>query len=67
MSSPPKSKPGLAGTGLKTNLTYSPYHHVRRLQESLRIRQNRCLSIGQLMPAVLLLTIAQVMLGGRAK
>ena len=63
---PPKRKPGLAGSGLKTNLTYARYHHARRLQESLRVRQNRCLSIGQLMPDVLLATLAQMKLGSRS-
>jgi len=62
MSPPPKRKPGLAGTGLKTNSTLREYHYRQRLQASLRRRQNRCLSIGQLMPLVLLATLAQVKL-----
>ena len=60
MTSPPKRKPGLAGTGLKTNSTERHYHHAQRLQSSLGTRLNRTASIGEIMPNVLMITVAQL-------
>jgi len=58
--SPPKRKRRLGGRALNTDWNMLPCHRAPRLQAALRRRLNRPASIGEMMPAVLIITQAQI-------
>jgi len=62
-----REKSRLAGSGFKTRSTSGKYRSARRLEASLQFRLNRTAAISELLPKVLITTLAQLELARNAR